>query len=435
MLKSWSKISITIIVLCLSHKALSRDTEFQRSPIDLTIVGSVKYRDSLGRLPIALTDLFKNDFSINYICSGRAEFEDVPSPIQSILKNPDKTPGNVALLFDILWDIKRTPADFVPRKSFIKIAYSMLESSAIPAQWVTLLNSKFDLVIVPDDYYQGVYNKCGVTIPIFVLPHGIDLEDFLGQPVRQAAKKPFVFGCTGTFCDRKNHELLIEAFYQEFGNNERVKLRIHGRNLWFNEFNLRSLQKKLSPGKRIRYTKLKNGRTMLTPNIELTLAPLSKHEYLDFFNSLDCYVLLSKGEGFSLTPREALALGKPCIISDNTAHHTIAQTGFVYAVPSNNKEAAYYANFKGSQGYNFNCSLKDARKALREVYNNYELYLEKALEGRKWVESYLWENVKARFSNFIKPKKVLLGAENKVTDDYLMTSSEKLYERYSALIS
>ena len=396
-------------------------------------MGGIKYRDSLGRLPLALIDLFKDDLSINYVPS-KPDFQDIPAHIQSILKNVDKTPGNVALLFDILWDKKRTPADFVPIL-FIKIAYSMLESNAIPTQWVHILNMKFDLVIVPDEYYQDVYKNSGVTIPIFVQPHGIELEEFLKMSIRQTSQKPFVFGSTGTFMKRKNPELLIEAFYKEFGNNPHIRLKIHGRNVWYDEFNIKALQRKLNPGKRIRFSKLKNGRTMLTSNIELILSPLSQKEYSTFFNSLDCYVLLSKGEGFSLTPRESLALGKPCIISDNTAHRTIAQTGFVYAVPSNLEEPAYYANFIGQQGYNFNCSLDDARKALREVYSNYQLYLEKAIEGRKWVEGYLWKNVKTRFLNFIKPKKVLLGEENKVTDDYLMTSSKKLHAQYTQLVN
>ena len=128
-------------------------------------------------------------------------------------------------------------------------------------------------------------------------------------------------------------------------------------------------------------------------NIEIIEALLPHKQYIGFLQSLDCYVLLSKGEGLSFdTLREALALSKPCIISDNTAHHTIAKTGFVYAVPSNIKEPAKY-DF-GVFGYQFNCKVEDVQKALREVYVNYNLYLQKAEQGRNWVQRYLWENVK-----------------------------------------
>ena len=57
-------------------------------------------------------------------------------------------------------------------------------------------------------------------------------------------------------------------------------------------------------------------------------------KYIEFISTFDCYVNLSKGEGFSIPPRESLALGIPCIISDNTAHKTICDSGLVLPVTS-----------------------------------------------------------------------------------------------------
>ena len=132
-----NRIRIFLIILFIPVYALLCDMYL--SKYDLTIIGAVKYRDSLGRLPIALTKFSKNDLAINYICS-LSEYDEVPlHDVRMILDNPDKTPGNVALLFDILSDQSRTAADLVPKQSIIKIAYSMLESTAIPAQWVSLL--------------------------------------------------------------------------------------------------------------------------------------------------------------------------------------------------------------------------------------------------------------------------------------------------------
>ncbi len=427
-------IGALVLVLMIQWQELSS--------YDLTILGHVKYRESLARIPISLTGLLKDSLTINFIPTpGPYDFRDVPSDIAEILRNPDKTPGNVALLFDELWRLEAVPADYVPKESLIKIAYSMIEGTAIPERWVQLLNKKFDLVLVPDDYYVGVYQNCGVHIPIFSLPHGIDLEEFLNEPVRKKASKPFVFGSSGLFIKRKNQKLLVEAFHREFGNDPSVQLKIHGRDSWDFECEMKAIREiinGLPPSDCVpvqpKSGGVSKGTQRLTPNIEIIHASFSKKQYKKFLKSLDCYVLLSKGEGFSLTPREALALGKPCIISDNTAHRTLGKTGYVYAVPSQIQEPSLQSGMGGYIGFDFNCLVSDVQKALREVYNNYQLYVQKAQEGRIWVEQYLWKNRKAKFLNVIKPKEVILGDENKLTDDFLMTTSKKLYAKYKKLI-
>lgn len=396
--------------ICLAKNA------FRGAPYDVTLVGQIKWAGGLERLPISLTTLLKSDLRINHIRTpGVYTFNEIGKQEQFILKNADKRPGCVSILFDVLWHRKETPARFVPN-SHIKIAYSMLEGTAIPSEWVRILNSNFDSVVVPDPYYQSIYKNCGVTIPIFVLPHGILIENLLNrQASSYKPNNPFIFGSSATFIPRKNHSLLIEAFHEEFGNDPSVRLKIHGR--LGGEFEM--LSKKVAQYR--------------TKNIQLIRSPFTTKEYEQFLSSLDCYVLVSKGEGFSITPREALALGKPCIISDNTAHRTIAQTGFVYAVPSNIAEPAAYEIFD-NVGFNFNCAKRDVRKALREVYTHYESYVKKAREGREWVKQYLWSERKAHFLTLIKPKKVILGNENSITAHYLMTSSKNLYLKYNQLI-
>ena len=226
--------------------------------------------------------------------------------------------------------------------------------------------------------------------------------------------------------------MLIQAFHAEFGHDPKVQLKIHGRGRWFDEFKLTAIKQNLKVPLR-KKEKFTRGTHSITHNIELILGSLSAKDYKNFFTSLDCYVLISKGEGFSITPREALALGKPCIISNNTAHQTIARTGCVYAVPSEIEEPAFYAHLGGYFGNYFNCTVEDVRAALREVYEHYSSYQDKALMGRKWVERYLWKNVKAEFRNLIKPQEVILGHENKLTEHYIMTTSQELYKKYYSL--
>ena len=82
-------------------------------------------------------------------------------------------------------------------------------------------------------------------------------------------------------------------------------------------------------------------------------------------------------------------------------------------------------------GYVANCDKEDVKKAFLEMYANYDSYKGRAMEGRFWAKQYQWKTFKKRYLNIIKPKKVILGDRNIITDDYLMTDSKKLFQLYT----
>lgn len=388
---------------------------FQIAAYDLTVVGTVKQADGIGRQTIGLIDLLKDDLEINFISSlYPINVQDVGPEVQKILFDPDKTPGTVCILEDALWYNKKPFYESVP-SSQIKIAYSMIEGTEIPKEWTEILNQHFDAVAVPDHFLIEVYQNCGVKIPIFELPLGIYIEEFLQKPPKTRTHTPFVFGNSLSSNIRKNHLLLIRAFAEEFGSSNQVMLKLNSRDT---------------------YGTFKEGQNLIkslgVSNIIWTHEVLEHAKYIDFIDSLDCYVNISKGEGFSICPREALALGMPCILTDNTAQKTICNSGLVKTVSSPIMEPALYGQVFNHQqvGFFANCTLDDVKAALRDVYTHYDSYLHTAQAGPQWVKQYRWENLKKKYLNLIKPTIVLLGKDNKITDEYLMTNSKKLQKKY-----
>ena len=75
----------------------------------------------------------------------------------------------------------------------------------------------------------------------------------------------------------------------------------------------------------------------------------------------------------------------------------------------------------------------DVRKALRDVYENYQKHLTKAALGRVWVKQYCVESLKPKYLNLVRPKLVILGPDNKITDQHLMTNSKTLFNKYQQL--
>lgn len=408
--KTKSNLFNKAVKLCLALFIVTAKS----NSFDLTVIGSLSFSGSIARIPILMMDILYKDLKINFGNTLEYSLKEVPEHIKNIVLNNDGAiPGNVILYTDILWCKSQAVCKNLPDGK-IKIAYSMLESTGIPSAWVKVLNNDFDAVAVPDDFLVEVYKNSGVRIPIFVLPLCIYIEDFLKLPEKKAANKRFVFGCSAVNWKRKNLVLLVNAFAKAFKNTKDVFLKIHTKSVR-NDLNLNKIVKQ-------------------TKNVELIITNLDWNSYIKLISSLDCYVLISKGEGFSITPRDALACGIPCIITNNTAHKVICDTGFVYPVKSDIQEAAYYEVFGQVCGKQFNCSVDDVVKALHDVYKNYSTYLKKAQKGRAWVKQYLPGNLKNKYLSLIKPKKVILGAVNQVHDDYLITNSRKLYEKYMSII-
>lgn len=391
------------------------------TPKDVTFVGLAKFNDGLGRTPVGLVESLYKDVTIDFInpktkalLEEQSHESTIEKNIINILSN-DINKFNKVIFFTDLLSTKPFISKLVHYSNRIKIAFSVFETSKIPDIWVQYLNYYFDLAIVADEYYVKVYQDSGVNIPVFALPHGVYLDDFLKLPHKTEKNKVFTFGCLSSIDNRKNQKLLVQAFIEEFKKKKNVRLKINGRY----SKNADEI-KKLIDAKKVN-------------NVEISHENLPWDQYIKYMSSFDCYVNISKGEGFSVTPREALALGIPCIVTNNTAQQTICDSGFACSVPSNILEKAYYTNVYNIGNF-FNCHIKDVRKALRDVYENYDYYLTLAHKGREWVKKYQWSNLRQRFLNFIKPQKIIFGNQNKITNKYLMTNSEKLYNKYVQLI-
>lgn len=383
---------------------------------DLTIATNVLLSDGIGRQGIGLIQTLYNDLNINTMKFEPCSYQGIQdSKTLAVLTKPLHQFGKVTFWTYILGLNEKIIDVHKKITSDIKIAYSMFESDAIPKLWVKILNNYYDMVIVPDQWLVPVYRNSGVNIPIFVLPLGIMIkQEWLNKEHKK--NDTFVFGMTGGFWERKNHIKTMQAFLETFGkDNDKVKLKVHGRFGPFKPQVLQTYEKLGSPS-----------------NIEVVSETLDTASYDKFMESIDCYVFISKGEGFSITPREVLAMGKPCILSNNTAHRTICESGLVIPVASNLKIPAYYEVFGQQIGNFFDCSVKDVSDAMKKVYENYESYHAGVKDdGPRWVKQYLWSELKSKYLNVIKPTRIILSNKNEIHLTHLETSSKLLFAKYS----
>lgn len=376
--------------------------------------------DGLGHQSVEIMNTLKDFVRVGYRATSPSLYQDVPLAVQKIMNTKYRRLGKVILYEDIIHPFSHT---FFQRRFDIcnpkqlRLAYSMFESSLIPPRWVHNLNTYFDAVVVPDSYLVQTYQHSGVTIPIFVLPLGLNLKPFLEKPLKQKSHTPFVFANFGTCIERKNHLLLIRSFHQAFGNRPDVQLWINCK--YSKDQLFEKLQKEVS--------------ALGVSNILLTDKCYNKAEYVENFDKIDCYVSLSEAEGFSIQPREAMSLGIPCIVSNNTAQSTICKSLLVKSVTSEIAIPAYYEQFRDIFGCRYEVDIESATAALKEVYIHYENYLSRSQQMREWASTYDYDKLRHLYLSLIKPKKISLGSANLLKEDELITSNSSLYKKYRSL--
>lgn len=389
-----------------------------KETIDCVVVGFLNFADGIGRQAIGCIDtLVDDDITVTFIPSrvtAPLYKQDIPVTVSNLLKEQKYGKYNVAILEDLLTCGPFELYKHVPPAT-IRYAYSMVESTEVSTKWVAILNEHFDAVLVPDQFLVDIYKSSGVIIPIFVLPLGLYCDDM--EYIELHPHVPFVFGFSGSFVQRKNHSVVLEAFAMTFGNNPDVKLILHGRdgNETYDAIEAFIRKHELT-------------------NVELIRCSLSWSEYKKLLTSFDCYVSVSLGEGYSLIPREVLAYGIPCILSDNTAQHSICETGFVYTVPSLRTSQAYYKHLDEVLGDFFECEVEDVAQALCEVYEHYDEWLKKAFKAREWACQFSYRRLKQRYRSVIKPSFVELGNCDVIEEDHVITTSEELFKKYQNIL-
>ena len=121
---------------------------------DLSLVGRIKFGDSLSHLATNLIRILHKTYKLNFISlTSEIDFTGLERPVKSIIQNSNKQPGYISILTDPLneQNISKIP------NSIIKISKSLFETNRIPDTWVNHLNNNFDLVIVPDPLLVKIY--------------------------------------------------------------------------------------------------------------------------------------------------------------------------------------------------------------------------------------------------------------------------------------
>lgn len=200
------------------------------------------------------------------------------------------------------------------------IGYTTWETDRLPAHWPGILN-RLDRVWVPSTWNRTVFRDSGVTVPIDVVPHILDAApstpgaeaDYWTQRI---PADHFVFYSINVWSARKAPWLLCDAWRQAFAGAEPVTLVLktsaydHTSRYSRRGFPLQELARTRRSFRR------HCGRQRTGPAIVLVAddrLPPSAIEALH--RRGDCYVSLSRAEGWGLGAFDAVAAANPVVMT------------------------------------------------------------------------------------------------------------------------
>lgn len=242
---------------------------------------------------------------------------------QERLANMEKRPlppaGSPKLFFG-------PPPVFYANKNFYTIGFTMSELDRISKDWVDKCNSLNEIWVPSRFNYQTFASSGVLPDKLHIVPLGVDTWHFRPAEVKKE-KERFVFLSCFELIPRKNCDLLIEAFYEEFSTGEPVELVIKAFENW-GRYDprgsriadiLQSIQKKC-PGS-------------ASVTLKTELVPYS--ELPSLYREADCYISASRGEGWNLPAMEAMACGIPAIAFNWSGHTEFLShaNGFLVDIP------------------------------------------------------------------------------------------------------
>lgn len=199
-------------------------------------------------------------------------------------------------------------------------AYAAWEVDRLPPDWAPVLN-RFERVLVPSRFNREVFASSGVTVPVDVIPHvARKVEEVSGgERWGQVADDDFVFYTIGTWTTRKALEETVRVYLETFRADESVALIV--KTDVVDELAVASMS-----GRERRRAPKHHGTTWWTlarilrdyrspAKVHLVAGGMPAREIDRLHTRGDCFLSLSRGEGWGLGPFEAALFGKPSVVT------------------------------------------------------------------------------------------------------------------------
>lgn len=286
------------------------------------------------------------------------------------------------------------PYQILQMETPVRLIYTMFESDKIPADWPDYLSAA-DEVIVPCKWLQKVFAKEGIKTTVIPLGYNDRLFGYMDRPVPGDEGQDFTFIHYNSFNVRKGFTEVLQAFTEEFRHDEPVKLILKT-----------TLETVPLPLIKSEY-----------PNIEVITGAVSERQLVDLLGRAHCMVYPSRGEGFGITPLEAMATGMPAIVPNEHGISEYFDKRYMLEVKATDRCVGLYNRFKGQDtGQMVVADVADLRRQMRYAYTHQADMKALGKKASKYVQKYTYAKTAEALAAKVKEwqeREVIARADSK----------------------
>jgi glycosyltransferase involved in cell wall biosynthesis len=200
------------------------------------------------------------------------------------------------------------------------------EHTAVPNKWVEQIERNVDELWVPSNFVRSAFVGGGVEPSrVHVVPNGVNTQIFSskGKRWRPSVARGFMFLFVGGTIARKGIDLLLQAYGDSFSADDDVTLVVKdvGSSSFYLNNNLLSQIGSFAA-------------QPSSPHVVTLSQNLDDSELASLYRGCDAFVMPYRGEGFGMPIAEAMACGKPVVVTGEGPAKEFCPTDCGYLIPA-----------------------------------------------------------------------------------------------------